>query len=323
LPRTELDLLKPKRFGLLVLFLLILLAPSLLNAISVQSDENARNAKALLEIVEVANASVKETFDEIESSGILLPDDASKLYQEGLLLAGEASDLMTSGDYAGASSAAVAALERFKNALRIVYGILPKTPDEAEAIAERIISLKVAVNRTYEYVKRLEQLITNAQNVGHNCTTLRKLVHEAEIRLENAFNDLDGLRVERASGELASAKALLNMSLVLYRRLRDDVKLAKTEVFLVEAEKRFPALSANVTALSQRLPEQEKNAAVTALDKAHISLRNARVFIETAKIDQTLDELVKYRERLKESLRYVQAVQAELEKNNSKDLSSI
>jgi len=309
-------LLSPKRFGILVLFLLILLAPSFLNATNARNDEKVRNAKALLDIVEATSAGVKETFDELESAGVLLPDDAAELYREGSKSAEEASDLMALGDYPGASSAAVEALQRFKSALQIVYRILPKTPDEAEVIAERIISLKVKVNRIYEYVKRLEQLTARAQDAGHNCTTLKKLIFEAEIRLEKAYEKLDGLDIEGASRELASSKALLNQSLVLYRRLSSNVKLAKAEVFLTEAETRFTVLKANITALSLRLPEEEKNATLVALNKALYRLQNARVFMEATQVDETIEELVEYRERVKESLKYVQSVQAELVKHD-------
>ena len=302
----------PKRFGIIVLFPLILLAPSFLNATNARNDEKARNAKALLDIVEATSAGVKETFDELESAGILVPDDAAELYREGFEITEEASGLMGLGDDSGASSAAVEALQRFKSALQIVYRILPKTPDEAEVIAERIISLKVTVNRIYEYVRRLEQLTARAQDAGHNCTTLKKLIYEAEIRLEKAYEKLDGLDIEGASRELASSKALLNQSLVLYRRLSSNVKLAKAEVFLTEAEARFAVLRANITAASLRLPEEEKNATLVALNKAVYRLQNARVFMEATRVDETIEELVEYKERVEESLKYVQAVQAEL-----------
>ena len=309
-------MLRPKRLGILALFPLILLAPSFLNATNAQNDEKARNAKALLDIVEEANAGVKETFDELESAGILVPDEAAELYREGSESAEEASNLIALRDYPGASSAAVEALQRFKDALRIVYRILPKTPDEAEVIAERIISLKVTVNRVYEYVKRLEQLTARAQDAGHNCTTLKKLIYEAEIRLEKAYEKLDGLDIEGASRELASFRSLLNQSVVLYRRLRSSVKLAKAEVFLTEAEARFTVLKANITAASLRLPEEEKNATLVALNKALYRLQNARVLMEATQVDETIEELMEYKERLKESLKYVQSVQAELVKHD-------
>lgn len=309
-------MLRSKRLGILVLFPLILLAPSFLNATNAQNDEKARNAKALLDIVEEADAGVKETLDKLESAGILVPDDAAKLYREGSESAEEASNLMASRDYTGASSAAVEALQRFKSALRIVYEILPKTPDEVEVIAERIISLKVTVSRTYEYVKRLEQLTARAQDAGHDCATLKKLIYEAEIRLEKAYEKLDGLDIEGASRELASSRSLLNQSLVLYRRLRSSVKLAKAEVFLTETEARFTVLKTNITAASLRLPEEEKNATLVALNKALYRLQNAKVLMEATQVDETIEELVKYTERLKESLKYVESVQAETEKHD-------
>jgi len=204
-----------------------------------------------------------------------------------------------------------------------VYKILPKTPDEAEVIAERIISLKVAVSRAYEYVRRLELLTARAQNAGHNCTALEGLIDEVKVHLDNALRKLDGLSVVDASRELLSVKALLNRSLVLYRRLSSNVKLVKAEAFLAETETRFPVLRANVTALSQRLPEAEKDATSAALSRASVNLQNARVFIEKAKIEEAVGELVEYRESVKESLRYVQSVQAELEKSDSEESSSV
>ena len=319
----ESGLLKPKRLAFAVLLPLILLVPSLLDATNTQNNENIGNAKALLDTVEVASAAVGETFNDLEAAGILVPNDAAELRREGLLRAEQASSLMAAGDYVGASSASVEALERFKGALQIVYKILPKTPDEAEVIAERIISLKVAASRAYEYVRRLELLTARAQDAGHNCTALEGLIDEAKVHLDNALRKLDGLSVVDASRELLSVKALLNRSLVLYRRLSSNVKLVKAEAFLAETETRFPVLRANVTALSQRLPEAEKDATSAALSRASVNLQNARVFIEKAKIEEAVGELVEYRESVKESLTYVQSVQAELEKSDSEESSSV
>jgi hypothetical protein len=273
-------------------------------------------AAALLNFIEEANVCVDGVLDELESSGIAVPNVVTELYLEGLSLAEKATSLASEGNFSGASSTAIEALQKLKGTLRIVSEILPKTPSEAEVIAETIISLKVAVNRTYEYAKRLEELASKAQTTGYNTTNLKNLIRSVKVHLEYAFNELDGLDIEGSSRELAIARSLLNQSFVLYNELRDEVKTVKTYTFLTDTETRFTALKVNVTALSQSLTAQEKNATLTALNEAQYSLQNARVFIDEALIDETIKELVEYKEKVNESLKYIQAVDEGLGENN-------
>jgi hypothetical protein len=267
-----------------------------------------QRAKTLLDMMKVANTNVNETLTDLESKGISIPENALELYQEGLALAEDAAALMQKGNYSGASFTVVEALKKFKDILRLVYEVLPKTSEEAEALAERIIILKDEVNRTYNYVNRLEQQVSRAQTAGYNSTALENLINGMKDNLEHTLELLDGLNVEGALRELAATRSMLNQSRILYKRLSTDVKVVKAEVFLTTTEENFPALKADVTALSQRLPEQEKNSALTALNSAENRLQNARAYISNAQIDETINELVEYTEKVRESLKYVQAV---------------
>lgn len=294
-----------KKFGMLITLLFLVLVPSLLHATNA---EQMQRAKTLLNIAQVADTNIKEALTELESRGVSISENALELYQEGVALAEEAAALMEKGNYSGASTTVVEALQRFKETLRLVYEVLPKTSTEAEVLAERIITLRAEVNRTYNYVNRLEQLTSRAQVAGYNSTTLKDLIDYMKDKLEHALELLDSLNVEGASRELAATRSMLNQSLVLYKRLSTDVKLVKAEVFLTATEEKFPELKANVTALSQRLPEQDKNSALTALNSAEDRLQNARAYITNAQIDETINELVEYTEKVRESLKYVQAV---------------
>ncbi len=311
--------LDPKRIGIVIFSLLILLMPvSLLHAaFSQKRDEQLYRTKALLGIVEAVNATVKETFDTLEARDIPVPAKARSLYHGGLLLAEGATNLMDEGNYSEASSRAVEALQMFREALRLTSGYLPTKPTEAEVIADRIIRLKTEINRTYEYARRLEDLADKVPIVATlNLSDFENSIADARTHLERALKKLGELKVEEAAADLSAAMSLLNESLRFQNTLANDVKAMKTERFLAEARKRLSMVKANITAVSETMPELEKNASLTALSRAEHSLESATDLMEKSMIDETIGELVKFAVNLDESLSYLEAAKAELDEKD-------
>ena len=308
----------PKRIGIVIFSLLILLMPvSFLHAaFSQKRDEQLYRTKALLGIVEAVNATVKETFDTLEARDIPVPAKAQSFYHEGLLLAEGATKLVDKGNYSEASSRAVEALQMFREALRLTSGCLPTKPTEAQVIADRIIRLKTEINRTYEYARRLEDLADKVLIVGLNLSDFETSIADARTHLERALKKLGELKVEEAAADLAAATSLLNESLRFQNTLANDVKVMKTERFLAEARKRLSMAKANITAVSETMPELEKNASLTALSRAEQSLESATGLMAKNMVDETIGELVKFAVNLDESLSYLEAAKAELDQKD-------
>lgn len=308
----------PRGIGIVIFLLLILLMPvSFLHAaLSQTRDEQLYQTKALLGIVEAVNATVKETFDTLEARDIAVPAKARSLYHGGLLLAEGATHLMDGGNYSEASSRAVEALQMFREALRLTNGYLRTKPTEAEVIADRIIRLKTSINRTYEYARRLEHLADKVLIVGFNLSEFETSIAGARTHLERALKKLGELKVEEAAVDLAAATSLLNESLRFQNTLTNDVKAVKTERFLAEARKRLSIVKANITAVSETMPELEKNASLTALSRAEQSLESATDLMEKNMVDETIGELVKFAVNLDESQSYLKAAKAELDEKN-------
>ena len=308
----------PKRIGIVIFSLLILLMPvSFLHAaFSQKRDEQLYRTKALLGIVEAVNATVKETFDTLEARDIPVPAKAQSFYHEGLLLAEGATKLVDKGNYSEASSRAVEALQMFREALRLTSGYLQTEPTEAEVIADRIIRLKTEINRTYEYARRLEDLADRALIVGLDLSDFETSIADARTHLETALEKLGELKVEEAAVDLADATSLLNESLRFQNTLANDVKVMKTERFLAEARKRLSIVKANITAVSETMPELEKNASLTALSRAEQSLESATGLMAKNMVDETIGELVKFAVNLDESLSYLEAAKAELDEKD-------
>lgn len=308
----------PKRIGIVVFSLLILLMPvSFLHAaLSQIRDEQLYRTKALLGIVEAVNATVREMFDTLEARDIAVPAKARSLYHVGLVLAKGATDLMDEGNYSEASSRAVEALQMFKEALRLTNGYLPTKPTEAEVIADRIIRLKTSINRTYEYTRRLEHLAHKVLIAGFNLSEFETSIAGARTHLERALKKLGELKVEEAAVDLAAATSLLNESLGFQNTLTNDVKAVKTERFLAEARKRLSIVKANITAVSETMPELEKNASLTALSRAEQSLEGATGLMAKNMVDETIGELVRFAVNLDESLSYLEAAKAELDEKD-------
>jgi len=183
-------------------------------------------------------------------------------------------------------------------------------------IADRIIRLKTEINRTYEYARRLEDLADRALIVGLDLSDFETSIADARTHLERALKKLGELKVEEAAADLAAATSLLNESLRFQNTLANDVKVMKTERFLAEARKRLSIVKANIMAVSETMPELEKNASLTALSRAEQSLESATGLMAKNMVDETIGELVKFAVNLDESLSYLEAAKAELDEKD-------
>jgi hypothetical protein len=108
-------------------------------------------------------------FSRLNAQNIAVPQAAETAYNEGLAHANEAASLMTQENYSAANIKAVEALQKFKEALRLLETASPVEPTEAEVTAAESISLKANISRTTEQVKRLENLTAKGGcRIRHN-----------------------------------------------------------------------------------------------------------------------------------------------------------
>ena len=187
-----------KKIILAALLICFFLSPRLLH---LNHARQMQISRSLLEIEVTAKTVTSAAIANLESLGISIPDNIMTSYQDGLALIEEVSALIQEENYEKASIKAVEALHKFREILKTLQSILPETPTEAEILAEKIIALKDAIERTYEYLSRIEKSGNEAVPSAYKTASLKNLVNEAKSHLEQALKMLDKLDIDSASKE--------------------------------------------------------------------------------------------------------------------------
>ena len=284
--------MKLKKVALVILstFVLSLTLVILNPTFALTNEEQRAKAETLLNMLDMVNTNVVEDFSRLNIQNISVPPNAETKYNEGIIHRKEAISLMNTGNYAEASSEAVKALQNFKETIIILQAASPVEPTETEATAEKVINLRANITRSYEYVERLENLTEKARAAGYNTTKIDGTLSGVRNHLENATKKLDRLDLDGASEELRSTTTLLDEVKEYLDDLVNIVKIANTQRYLEETEKRINETKADV-ASSADLSLQNKINAITALNNSETSLANARELLEEDKIDEAIGEL--------------------------------
>jgi len=185
---------------------------------------------------------VVEIFRQFEADGKTIPQASLNEYNQALLLAEESRSLLQAGSYSEAGSKIIQALQKFKNALRIVYTTIPEQPTETETALEKTVQLKSSVNRYSEQLERIENLTRFAAAVGYNTTALEAKIQTAKALLDRASSNIDQKRFEAASNNLADAKALIDSLVNALNNIATNLKIQRLQTYIAQTEVRIAAI---------------------------------------------------------------------------------
>jgi hypothetical protein len=266
---------------------LILIAISALTfSFAVAATTSTENSTDFLfSLVQNANATVTETYSRLEANATAIPQDSLTAYNQALLLANEAASQLQAGNISDANSKAIQALQKFKEALRIVYEAFPEQPTEAQITLERTVALQSAIDRSYEQLQRLENLTGFAAATGYNTTALEDKIETAKALLANASLSLNQQNLEAASNSTAEAKTLIENLLSNVNTLAATLKVQRLEAYVTQTEARLATLRTEATTA-------QNAASLTALNSADASLASAKDYLEKQQINETLSALV-------------------------------
>jgi hypothetical protein len=238
----------------------------------------------LFSLVKNANATVTETYSRLEANATAIPQDSLTAYSQALLLANEAASQLQAGNISGANTKAIQALQKFKEALRIVYEAFPETPTEAQITLEKSVTLQSAIDRSYEQLQRLENLTGFAAATGYNTTALEDKIETAKALLANASLSLNQQNFEAASNSTAEAKTLIDNLLNHVNALAGTLKVQRLAAYVNQTKARLETLRTEANAA-------QNVASLTALNSADASLASAEEYLENQQINETLSAL--------------------------------
>ena len=294
--------LKPVPKWLVILLLIVVTLFALVLASSSASVQQATvtldKTQDLFLFFQKANATVTEIFHKFKTDGKTIPQESLNEHDQAILLANEAQSLIQSGNYSEANSKVIQALQKLKEALRIVYMELPEQPTETETALERDAQLKSSVNRYYEQLERIENITRLAATVGYNTTMLETKIQTVKALLDNALVNLYKKRFEAASNNLAEAKALIDRVVEALKDFAANLKIQRIDAYINKTQERLDAIRETAESLSNE-------ASLAALNNAETSLDNAKEYLEEQRINETLSELATSKASEEEAVEYI------------------
>lgn len=273
-------------------------------------------ADSLFTLLEKANVTVTEIFRQLEAKDIDVPQTSLEQHEQALILADEAKSLIQAGNYSEAESKIIQALQKFKEALSIVYTTISEQPTETELALERATQLKSSVNRYSEQLQRIWNLTCFAASVGYNTTTLETQIQTVKALLDRAASDIAQKRFEAASVNLAEAKVLIEKLVNILADIAANLKIQRLQTYIAQTEVRLATIKETAISLSNI-------ASLTALNNAAASLNNAKEYLEKQQIAETLSALANSRASEEEAVSYLKPVTSSSNLTSSRTPSAV
>ena len=250
----------------------------------------------LFSLLQEANATVAKVFRQFRDIGKIIPQASLDRCNQAQLLAEESRRLMQAENYSEADTKIIDALQKLKEALRIVYTTFPE--QTAETAFEKAAQLTSSIIRYYEQLQRIENLTSIAASAGYNTTTLEADIQAVKSLLAKASNNVGEKRFEVASSNLAEAKTLGETLLISVNNFAIELKMQRLQTYISQTETRLAAIR-------ERAESASNTDSLTALQNAETSLDNAKDYLESQRINETLSELASSRESEDEAVDYL------------------
>jgi len=286
--------------SLTALSLILIILSALTLSFAAAATANTENStEFLFSLVQNANATITETYSRLEAQAISIPQDSLTAYNQALLLAEEAANQLNADNFSEANSKALQALQKFKEALRIVYEAFPEQPTETQVTLEKTVALQSAIDRSYAQLQRLENLTRVAAATGYNTSALEAEIETATALLTNASRSLSQRDFETASNSTTKAKAVIENLLSHVNTLAVTLKIQRLAAYVAQTEARLAALRTEATTA-------QNAASLTALNSADASLASAKEYLEKQQINETLSALASSKVSEEKAAAYLQ-----------------
>ena len=280
----------------LVTFSAFMLASS--SATIQQTQPTSDKAHYMFSLLQESNSTVTEIFRQFQAKGKTIPQASLNEYDQALVLAEESRSLLEAGNYSEANNKIIQALQKLKEALRILYTAAPEQPTETEVSVEKAVQLRSSINRYQEQLERIENLTRFAAAVGYNTTALEDEIQAMRSLLVRALGNVDQRRFEAALADLAEVETLGERLLSSLSNIASDLKIQRIATYINETETRLAAIRAKAESLSN-------TASLAALNSAEVSLDNAKEYLESQRISDTLSELANSKESEEQAVEYL------------------
>jgi uncharacterized protein YoxC len=228
----------------------------------------------------------------IEKLGdVEIPEDARESFSKGVNATEDAKGLFEDGDNEGAAEKAYEAMRYFADAFKKLQASLPEEPKEdVEVEAERARGLKVAIERAFEYLDRVNTTVQNLDEDIDISPVIEEL-KTAKMLLEQALGYLDEGEIDTAARALAAARETLGSANGLLNSMIKKQKENKAERFMVQLSANIRNINGTLDHLRERLEEGKTTSVKNVLNTTARKIESLRERLQEEGIDDLLDEL--------------------------------
>lgn len=272
-----------------------LLLPKI-QALNPTEEELKNKAAFLISTFNNSNASVTQTIANLRERGIIIPQSSITALKEAQVLANQSVMKTQEGYFSEASNLVVQALQKLKDSLSIIYGTTHVTQTEQEITTQRTINLRNTIERNYETLQLLENMANSTATHGTDVTSIKQKTSTIKATLDAATSSLDQGNLSQAEDKNNQAKMLIDELTAYFDSLAVSFKVERVVAYIDTAEQSLSSLKQELNSVSNQLSVTAQAEASAAITKAETSLVNAKLFLDSQLVSQTIDELAKVQE---------------------------
>lgn len=249
-------------------------------------------AERLMFQLEKGRERVERAF---EDRDLEIPEAARDEYSLGVEALNETRELISNGDYQAAAQVARGALNHFGDAYRIFREHIQATeePEETDepTFNETERGLKVAIERAYMYLGRLNATVVSLKGEGYDVSAVLEMLRKAWTYMVEAEAQIEEGELRNASRALATARETLNQSNGLMNSTVKAYKERRVQQFMAQVQNNIRNINGTIERLQTSLEAGRTNQVRAVLSTVEMKVQGLQERLTSGNLDVSLDEL--------------------------------
>jgi hypothetical protein len=237
----------------------------------------------------------REKMERAFEADLEIPEAAMAEYRLGVEALNETRELINSGEYQAAAQLARGALNHFGNAYRIFREHVQTTeePEETDepSFNETERGLKVAIERAYTYLGRLNATVKGLEGEGYDVSAVLEMLRKAWTHLGGAEAYIEEGDLRTAARELATARETLGQANGLMNSTVKAYKERRTQQFMAQVQSNIRNINGTIERIQTSLEAGRTNQVRAVLSTVEMKVQNLQDRLSSGNLDVSLDEL--------------------------------
>ncbi|MBA7465580.1 hypothetical protein ES707_00750 [subsurface metagenome] len=249
-------------------------------------------AERLMFQLEKGRERVERAF---ENRDLEIPEAARDEYSLGVETLNETRELISSGDYQAAAQVARGALNHFGDAYRIFREHIQATEEPEETgeptFNETERGLKVAIERAYVYLGRLNATVVSLEGEGYDVSAVLEMLRKAWTYMGEAEAQIEEGELRNAARALATARETLGQSNGLMNSTVKAYKERRVQQFMAQVQNNIRNINGTIERLQTSLEAGRTNQVRAVLSTVEMKVQGLQERLTSGNLDVSLDEL--------------------------------